>query len=73
MPDPVRNKDTDIYLGRAEAARAEAQEATLDNVRERCLRAEAAWRDMAARAQRTEHMRQTLLAAKAAQSDKVEA
>ena len=33
MPDPVRNKDTDIYLGRAEAARAEAEEATLDKLK----------------------------------------
>ena len=38
-----RLKDRDVYLLRAEQARAEADEATLENVRERCLRAEAAW------------------------------
>ena len=31
--------------------------ATLDNVRDRCLRSEAAWSGMAARAARTEGMR----------------
>jgi hypothetical protein len=36
----------------------------LDNVRDRCLRSEAAWAEMAARAERTEKMRQTLLADK---------
>lgn len=39
---------------RAQAARcrAEADIATLDNVRDRCLRAEAAWLDMAIRQDR---------------------
>jgi hypothetical protein len=36
-------------------------------VRDRCLRAEAAWLEMAARAERTEKMRTSQLAAKAAQ------
>ena len=67
MADPVRTTDIDLYLVRADAAHAEAEAATLENVRERCLRAEAAWRDMAARAERTERMRTTLLAAKEAQ------
>jgi hypothetical protein len=53
----TRSKDRETYLLRAEAARAEAAEATLANVRERCLRAEAAWMEMAARAERTETMR----------------
>ena len=69
MVEPVaarQLKDRDIYRLRAEQARAEADEATLENVRERCLRAEAAWIEMAARAERTEKMRQTLLAAKEA-------
>jgi hypothetical protein len=57
--------DRQTYLARAAEARAEAEAATLDNVRERCLRSEAAWNDMAARAERTEKMRQTLLAEKA--------
>lgn len=57
--------DRETYLARAAEARAQAEAATLDNVRDRCLRSEAAWNAMAARAERTEHMRQTLLADKA--------
>jgi hypothetical protein len=68
MADPVRHKDRDIYLARAEQARAEADEATLENVRDRCLRSEAAWRDMADRAARTDRMKVEQAAAKAAQS-----
>jgi hypothetical protein len=56
--------DHETYLARAEAARIDADAATLDNVRDRCLRAEAAWREMAARAERTLKMRATLLADK---------
>ncbi len=67
MAEPVRQKDLDMYLARANDARAEADAATLDNVRERCLRAEAAWREMAARAQRTERMRENLRVTKAAE------
>lgn len=58
--------DREIYLARAATARAEADAATLDNVRERCLRSEAAWTEMALRAERTERMRATQLAEKAA-------
>lgn len=58
--------DHETFIARAEAARADADAATLANVRERCLRAEAAWREMAARAERTQNMRATLLAAKQA-------
>ena len=61
-----RLTDRDIYLLRAEEARAQADAATLDNVRNRCLRAEEAWMKMAARVERTEKMRATLLAAKSA-------
>ena len=57
--------DRETYLARAAQARADADAATLDNVRERCLRSEAAWAEMAARAKRTEEMRETLLAEKA--------
>lgn len=64
MADPVRHRDLETYLERAEDARAQAETATLANVRERCLRAEAAWREMAARVQRTEKMRATLIAAR---------
>ncbi len=57
--------DRETYLARAAEARAQADAATLDNVRDRCLRSEAAWNEMAARAARTERMRETLLADKA--------
>ena len=58
--------DREMYLSRAAAARAEAKSATLDNVRERCLRSEAAWSEMAERAERTEKMRAAQIADKAA-------
>lgn len=58
--------DREMYLARAAAARAEAEAATLDNVRERCRRSEAAWSEMAERAERTEAMRAAQLADKAA-------
>ena len=64
MPDPVRHRDIDTYLARANEARADAEAATLENVRERCLRAEAAWRVMADRVVRTETMRATSQAAR---------
>ena len=46
-----------FYIARAEEAAAEANNATLDNVRERALRAEASWRAMATRARRVETAR----------------
>ena len=42
---------------RAEEAASAARSAELDNVRERALRSEAAWRDMADRARKTEESR----------------
>ena len=59
-------RDYDMYIQRATEARADADAAVLDNVRDRCLRAEAAWKAMADRAARTETMRATLEAHKAA-------
>jgi hypothetical protein len=47
----------EFYRARAEQCRVEADAATLDNVRERCLRAEDAWNRMAERVARTEAMR----------------
>jgi hypothetical protein len=58
----------EFYLARAAEARADADAATLDNVRDRCLRSEAAWSEMAARAERGERMREKLIAEKAASS-----
>lgn len=60
--------DRETFFTRAADARAEADAATLDNVRDRCLRAEAAWTAMAERAGRNEIMRATLLAKKAAEA-----
>ena len=56
----------EIYLARAAEARTDADAATLANVRDRALRSEAAWADMAARAGRTDQMRARLEAEKAA-------
>ena len=62
--------DQSITL-RAHAAQAaaDAAAATLDNVRARCLRAEAAWLAMADRIERTERARQRREAEKAAVAD----
>ena len=58
----------EFYLERAAAARREAEAATLDNVRDRCLRAAKAWDEMAARAARTERMRAETEARKAVEA-----
>jgi hypothetical protein len=58
----------DFYRARADDARADAAAATLENVRQRCLRAAAAWDDMADRAARTDKMRARQEAEKAALS-----
>ncbi|HWU93706.1 MAG TPA: hypothetical protein VN106_10720 [Sphingomicrobium sp.] len=46
-----------FYLARAAQARDEADSATLDHVRERCRRSEAAWNQLAERAARSEALR----------------
>ncbi|MEO5774521.1 MAG: hypothetical protein ABIQ32_10450 [Sphingomicrobium sp.] len=46
-----------FYLARAAQANADAEAATLDNVRDRCRRSEEAWNLLAERAARTEKMR----------------
>ena len=46
-----------FYLARAEQARVDAEAATLDHVRERCRRCEAAWNELATRAARSEQPR----------------
>lgn len=56
----------DFYLARAAEAKRDAEAATLDNVRNRCLRAEAAWTEMAARADRGDKMRAKIESEKAA-------
>jgi hypothetical protein len=47
----------EFYDERAKTAAAEAEAAMLDNVRDRALRSEAAWRQLANRAQKTERDR----------------
>ena len=57
---------SEFFMTRAAEARRDAEAATLANVRERCLRSEAAFLDMAARAERSNRMRAKLEAEKAA-------
>jgi hypothetical protein len=52
-----RSSNRDFYLARVEQARAEGDAATLDHVRERCQRSEAAWQALADRAERSELMK----------------
>jgi hypothetical protein len=53
----TRNTNLEFYLARAAQARAEGEAATLEHVRERCRRSEAAWSALADRAERSEKMR----------------
>ena len=58
MAGPVtRSTNLDFFLARADQARAEAEAATLDHVRARCRRSEAAWSALADKAQYTERLR----------------
>lgn len=51
-------KPCENYRKLAAEARADADKAQLANVRDRCLRAEAAWITMAERAERTDRLRE---------------
>jgi hypothetical protein len=53
----IRNSNLEFFLARAEQSRAEAEAATLDHVRERCRRSEAAWMALADRAERSERVK----------------
>ena len=58
MAGPViRNSNLEFFTARADQARAEAEAATLDHVRERCRRSEEAWSALAAKAERSEKLR----------------
>ena len=57
----------EFYLERAAEARATARLATLDNVRDRWLRSEASWTEMAVRKEHADTMRTKLIAEKAAE------
>ena len=56
----------DFYEARAAECARDAEAATLDNVRDRCLRAQKAWLDMAHRIARSDALRATAAAEKAA-------
>jgi len=53
----VRSSNLQFFLDRAEQARVEGEAATLDLVRERFRRSEAAWTALAEKAQRGERLR----------------
>jgi hypothetical protein len=53
----LRHSSLDFFHARAPQARAEAEAATLDHVRERCRRSEAAWTALAERAERSEQLK----------------
>ena len=63
--DPFMSTHHEFYLERAAAARRDAESATLVNVRDRSLRAAAAWDEMATRAARTGRLRAETEARKA--------
>ncbi|GAA4643029.1 hypothetical protein GCM10023115_09890 [Pontixanthobacter gangjinensis] len=52
------SQNFEFYNTRAKEAAAEAKAAKLDNVRERALRSETAWREMADRAKQMEEDRE---------------
>lgn len=56
---------SEYYLARAAESARDAEAATLDNVRDRCRRSEAAWLTMAGRIAQGEAMRDTLAVEKA--------
>jgi hypothetical protein len=53
----TRNTNLEFFLARADQSRKEAEAATLEHVRERCRRSEAAWNALAARAERSEQLK----------------
>lgn len=68
MSGPViRSSNLEFFRARAAQARAEADSATLDLVRERCRRSEAAWELLADKAERSEQMKEAEALRKAEQ------
>ncbi len=57
MAEVIRPSNLQFFLARADQARAEGDQATLDNVRERSRRPEAAWTALAEKAERSERLR----------------
>lgn len=54
----IRSSNLDFFRARAAQADADAEAATLDHVRERCRRSQAAWQALADKAERSERMRE---------------
>ena len=74
MSGPViRSSNLEFFRARAAQARAEADSATLDLVRERCRRSEAAWMLLADKAERSEQMKEAEALRKAEQQLECEA
>ena len=53
----IRSSNLEFFLARAAQARVEGEEATLEHVRDRCRRSEAAWQALADKATRSEQLR----------------
>ena len=53
----IRSSNLEFFRARAAPAGPDAEAATLDHVRDRCRRSEAAWQALADRAERSEQMR----------------
>ena len=53
----ISRSNLDFFRARAAQAQAEGDEATLEHVRERCRRSEAAWQALADRAERSEKLK----------------
>jgi len=53
----IRGTNLQFFLARADQARVEGDAATLEHVRERCRRSEAAWTALADKARRSEELR----------------
>jgi hypothetical protein len=53
----IRGTNLQFFLARADQARVEGDAATLEHVRERCRRSEAAWMALADKARRSEELR----------------
>ena len=67
MSRPVsRGTSLQFFLARADPARVEGEAATLEHVRERCQRSEAAWMALADKARRSERLREEEAERKAA-------
>ena len=53
----IRSSNLEFFRARAAQAHADGESATLEHVRERCRRSEAAWMALADKARRSEELR----------------